>query len=154
MLEWPEYAISLREQFDSSMFTKPMSKLVTLKQQGSVEQYHNEFVSFLNKLNLPESYALCIFTSNLQLEISLYINLFSPQTLGEAFHPVRKVQCILNTSLKKGFLVGANFVSRYVSQITTHSRLVSVSQTGCIVPLVLQITLMQQKVMLKVLVLL
>ncbi|KAK5841041.1 hypothetical protein PVK06_009949 [Gossypium arboreum] len=41
MLKWPEYAISLRELFGSSMFAKPIFELVTLKQQGLVEQYHD-----------------------------------------------------------------------------------------------------------------
>ncbi|KAK5802652.1 hypothetical protein PVK06_030264 [Gossypium arboreum] len=42
-LDWTTYAISLKERFSSSLFPKPMSELVNLKQHGSIEQYHEEF---------------------------------------------------------------------------------------------------------------
>ncbi|KAA3473613.1 Sterol-regulatory element binding proteins intramembrane protease [Gossypium australe] len=44
MPDWPRYALSLRERFGSSMFANPMTKLVTLKQQGSLEHFHDLFI--------------------------------------------------------------------------------------------------------------
>lgn len=119
MLEWSEYANALRERFGSSIFVKPMSELVTLKQLGTVEQYHEDFVSLLNQLNLSESYALCIFTSNLQLEISQYMELFEPKTIREAFTLARKVECILNTPPKKGLLSSSGSMTKYASPTTS-----------------------------------
>lgn len=64
------YANGLRENFGSVSFLDPMNELVTLNQQGPVNQFHNRFVSLLNQLSLPETYALSIFTSNLKHEVS------------------------------------------------------------------------------------
>lgn len=69
MLNWPCYARSLQDKFGFSLFWDPMVDLVTLKQLGTVEQYHDVFVSLLNQWHLPEPYALSIFNSNLKLEI-------------------------------------------------------------------------------------
>lgn len=68
MLVWETYAQSLWERFASSYFRNPMSDLVSLKQHGSVDQYHETFVSLLNQLQLPKPYALSIFTNNLKLK--------------------------------------------------------------------------------------
>ncbi|KAG8473130.1 hypothetical protein CXB51_035144 [Gossypium anomalum] len=119
----------LFEQYFGSLIVSSSSW--SLKQHGSVEQYHEEFVGLLNQISLPESHAFCIFASNLQLEISQYMDLFSPQTLGEAFHLARKVECLLSTFHNKGYLPGSNYVARYVSPTKTiHNRPVPLLQTG------------------------
>lgn len=63
-----------------------MKDLVNLKQQGTVEQYQDSFVSLLNQLHLPKPYAI----SNLNTEIDHYLELFEPSTLMEAFQLARK----------------------------------------------------------------
>lgn len=55
-----------------------MAELVTLKQQGLVKQYHDQFVSILDQLQLPEPYALSIYVSNLKTKISKHLQLFRP----------------------------------------------------------------------------
>ncbi|XP_040944908.1 uncharacterized protein [Gossypium hirsutum] len=47
-----------------------MAELVKLKQRGTVDSYHDTFISLLNQLQLLENYALNIFTSNLKAEIA------------------------------------------------------------------------------------
>ncbi|KAH1090549.1 hypothetical protein J1N35_017806 [Gossypium stocksii] len=100
-LNWTCYARSLQERFGSSLFRDPMAELVTLKQQGTVERYHDPFLSLLNQLQLPESYALSIFTSNLKLEIGQYLQLFKPQSLVEGCQMARQVETILLHSQKR-----------------------------------------------------
>lgn len=39
---------------------------ISLRQVGTVNQYHDAFISLLNQLQLPEQYALSIFISNLK----------------------------------------------------------------------------------------
>ncbi|KAH1089985.1 hypothetical protein J1N35_017242 [Gossypium stocksii] len=68
-LTWEMYARGLREHFGSDSFLDHMTELITLKQCGSVDQFHDGFLSLLKQLNLPETYALSIFISNLKLEI-------------------------------------------------------------------------------------
>ncbi|KAG8490490.1 hypothetical protein CXB51_013599 [Gossypium anomalum] len=82
----------------------PMKELVTLKQQGTVEQYQDMFVGILNQLHLPEAYALTIFISNLKTEISHYLELFEPSTLMEAFQLARKIEVLLSCSGRKSAL--------------------------------------------------
>lgn len=54
-----------------------------------MDQFYDQFVSLLTQLQLYESYALSIFTSNLMLEVSKYLQLFRPQTLVEELHIAR-----------------------------------------------------------------
>lgn len=80
-----------------------MADLVSSKQVNSVDQHHDEFVSLLNHLNLPENYALSIFISNLKLEIGQYLNLFKPKDLVEGYMIARQVESILvNTGKRLG----------------------------------------------------
>ncbi|KAH1065210.1 hypothetical protein J1N35_030197 [Gossypium stocksii] len=69
LLTSDSYSRSLKDWFASNSFRDPMADLVSLKQVNSVDQYHDEFVSLLNHLNLPENYALSTFISNLKLEM-------------------------------------------------------------------------------------
>lgn len=73
LLTWDFYAHSLKEQFGFSSFRYPMAKLVSLMQHGPVNQFHDEFVSLLNQLQLFEAYDLSIFTSKLKLKIGQYM---------------------------------------------------------------------------------
>lgn len=75
-ISWEIYSRGLRERFGSDSFLDPMAKLVSLKQLGSVDQFHDVFLSLLNQLNLPETYALSLFLSNLKSEIGQYVRLF------------------------------------------------------------------------------
>lgn len=101
MLSWDTYARGLQEKFNSFNFTEPMAELVTFKKQGSVDQFHDQFVSILNQLHLHEPYTLSIFISNLKVEIGQYLRLFKPQTLLEAFMLARQVEGIVPTNMVK-----------------------------------------------------
>ncbi|KAG8495472.1 hypothetical protein CXB51_013116 [Gossypium anomalum] len=100
-LSWPAYLKSLQDRFGFGQFGNPMKELVTLRQQGTVEQYQDMFVGILNQLHLPENYALSIFISNLKTEISHYLELFEPSTLMEAFQLARKIEVLLSCSGRK-----------------------------------------------------
>ncbi|TYG74087.1 hypothetical protein ES288_D04G154700v1 [Gossypium darwinii] len=80
-----------------------MDELVTLKQLGSVDQFHDGFLSLLNQLNLPETYALSIFLSNLKPEIGQDLRLFKPQTLVEGYNLARQVENIMSRPMKREF---------------------------------------------------
>lgn len=67
MLVWETYGQSFWERFALSYFQDPMSNLVSLKQQGSMDQYHDTFISLLNQLQLPESYALSILPATSEI---------------------------------------------------------------------------------------
>ncbi|XP_016670128.1 uncharacterized protein [Gossypium hirsutum] len=84
------YARGIREHFGTDSFIDPMTELVILKQHGSVDQFHDGFLSLLNLLNLPEQHALSIFISNLKTEIGQYLKLFKPQTLVEGYNLARQ----------------------------------------------------------------
>lgn len=85
-----------------------MSKLVTLKEQDSMEHLHDFFVSLLNQIDLPEQHALSIFISNLKHDVRKYLWLFKLQTLVDAFHLANQVEDILNTSPGRGFWSSSN----------------------------------------------
>ncbi|KAH1090065.1 hypothetical protein J1N35_017322 [Gossypium stocksii] len=108
-LTWEAYSRGIRERFRYDSFLDPMIELVTLKQQGSVDQFHDGFLSLLNQLNLSESYALSIFVSNLKPEIGQYLRLFKPQSLMEGYNLARQVENIVFGSTKKGFASGNGY---------------------------------------------
>ena len=83
--EWPTYIDEMRKRFGDTEFSDPMSDIVVLKQQGSVEEYYEAFLTLLNSLQLPPAYALSIFISNLRPEISNIVRLFFPKSLSHAF---------------------------------------------------------------------
>lgn len=99
------YAKGLKERFGFDSFLDPMIELVCLKQQGSVDQFHDRFVSLLNQLSLPESYTLSIFVSNLKSVVSQYLRLFKSQTLVEGYNSARQVECLVMGPMKRGFVV-------------------------------------------------
>ncbi|KAG8489023.1 hypothetical protein CXB51_017131 [Gossypium anomalum] len=63
------YARGLQESFGSTNFLDPMIELVTLIQQESMDQFHDQFVSIFNRLHIPEIYNLSIFTSKLKKNV-------------------------------------------------------------------------------------
>ncbi|KAG8503309.1 hypothetical protein CXB51_001275 [Gossypium anomalum] len=92
--------------------TNPMADLVTLKQQ----------ISLLNQVQLPESCAVSIFSSNLKSEIIQYMQLFKPKSSVEGFLLARQVENILNHSLKCGFLLPCSSPGRSFASITMHGQ--------------------------------
>lgn len=88
-MSWEVYARGLKERFGFDSLFDPMAELVTLKQHGSIDQFHDGFLSLLNQLKFPETYALSIFISNLKPEIGQYLRLFKPQTLVEGYNLAR-----------------------------------------------------------------
>lgn len=85
-MTWEIYFNDLQDHFGFYDYLDMMEELVSLKQQGTVDQYHNMFVSLLNQLYLPKPYALSIFISNLKGEICQYLKLFKPHTLVEGLN--------------------------------------------------------------------
>ena len=69
-MKWSTYAINMRSRFNNTEFENPMSKLVSLKQTNSMEDYYEEFKAQLNLLQLSNEYSLSILVSNLKLDIS------------------------------------------------------------------------------------
>ncbi|XP_012462801.2 uncharacterized protein LOC105782546 [Gossypium raimondii] len=117
------YARGLKERFGSDSFLDPMVELVILKQIGSVDQYHDGFLSLLNQLNLSESYALSIFLSNLKAEIGQYLRLFKPQTLVEGYNLARQVENIVHGPIKKeNLLTSGSSVGRPLLPVTRSFR--------------------------------
>ena len=93
----------MRKRFGDTEFSDPMSDIVALKQQGSVEDYYEVFLTLLNALQLPPAYALSIFISNLRPEISNTVKLFFPKTLSHAFTLAKTVRIIESNGTQKNF---------------------------------------------------
>ena len=49
-VKWTEHVTDMRAQFHDTEFQDPMSKLVSLKQSQTVEEYYDEFEGLLNLL--------------------------------------------------------------------------------------------------------
>ncbi|KAG8481532.1 hypothetical protein CXB51_026314 [Gossypium anomalum] len=113
------YAHSINKHFEASVYKDVMTDLVTLRQHGIVEQYHDQLLSLPNQLQLPESYALNIYICNLKTEIRKYLQLFRPQSLVEGFHLAQQVECVVGVSPGKGFLSKGPTITRYHTVAST-----------------------------------
>lgn len=78
-----------------------MFELVSLKQHGYVDHFHDHFVSLLNQLHLLEVYVLSVFISNLKLDIGQYLQLFKPLTLVDGYLLASQVEGILLRPARK-----------------------------------------------------
>ncbi|KAG8473006.1 hypothetical protein CXB51_034925 [Gossypium anomalum] len=72
--------------------------------KGTVDHFHDQFVSILNQLHLPKTYALSVFISNLKVELGQYLSLFKSQTLAEGYLLDRQMEGIVVNILKKTIL--------------------------------------------------
>ena len=50
VLEWSTYIDEMQKRFEDTEILDPMSDIVVLKQQGSVEEYYKAFLTLLNSL--------------------------------------------------------------------------------------------------------
>lgn len=80
--QWEEYAVAVQSRFDDVPYCDPMAELKALRQEGTVQAYHDSFDSLFNKVDLPEHYAVSHFVSGLKEEIQLPVRMFSPITIS------------------------------------------------------------------------
>ncbi|KAL8170543.1 hypothetical protein V2J09_022347 [Rumex salicifolius] len=80
---WPEYVIDMSARF-GELYDDPLSDLVNLKHEGSVDDFLDKFECALGRLNLSNEHALSIFLANLQPHLQMHVRQFKPKTLGEA----------------------------------------------------------------------
>ena len=81
---WEEYVRELSSRFGDSLYDDPMGELKSLKQSGSVQEYHDLFEELLNRVDLPEDYATSCFVSGLKPEIQLTVRMFMPRNVQHA----------------------------------------------------------------------
>nr|KYP66116.1 hypothetical protein KK1_012400 [Cajanus cajan] len=62
-----------------------MAELMRLRQKKFVCEYHEEFDSIVNRLNLSEEYMLSCFLGGLKNEIQMLVCMFQPSTIRRAF---------------------------------------------------------------------
>lgn len=67
------------------VYDDPMGELMSLRQQGSVQEFQDSFEELLNRVELPESYAISCFLSGLKEEIQLAVRMFMPKTLSHTY---------------------------------------------------------------------
>nr|XP_027126014.1 uncharacterized protein LOC113742375 [Coffea arabica] len=78
---WEEYIRELSSRFGDSLYDDPMGELKSLKQSGTVQEYHDLFEELLNRVELPEDYATSCFMSGLKPEIQLSVRMFMPKNV-------------------------------------------------------------------------
>ena len=81
---WEEYVRELSSRFGDSLYDDPMRELKSLKQSGSVKEYHDVFEELLNRVDLPKDYATSCFLSGLKPEIQLILRMFMPKNVQHA----------------------------------------------------------------------
>ena len=81
----------MHKRFGELEFSDPMSDLVSLKQVNSVEDYYDQFLSFLNALQFSPNYALSIFISNLKPKTTKTVKFFHPKTINHTFNLAKQL---------------------------------------------------------------
>lgn len=80
---WAQYTADITVRF-GNLYDDLMADLKALKQQHSVQEYHDEFDALTSRLNLPEEYLLSCYLGGLEEEIQLYVRMFTPKTIQQA----------------------------------------------------------------------
>lgn len=75
---WEQYEKDVTDRF-GDLFDDPMADLKTLKQTGSVQEYHDLFDTLASRLSLSEEYLLSCYLGGLDDEIQLAVKMFGPK---------------------------------------------------------------------------
>ena len=96
--------------------------LVSLKHTNTVEEYYEEFLQILNSLQLHTDYSMSVFISNLKLDISKTVRLFSHKSLTHALNLAKQLESFVHNSNKRPFIP-------YKNPSTSSSNIYNISST-------------------------
>ena len=82
-----------------------MVKLLSLKQLGTVFDYHNQFKFLLGKIDLIDEHTTNIFLNGLKNVIQPQIRMFKPKTLYQAFALAKLQETTFQTLTRKAPLL-------------------------------------------------
>ncbi|KAD2394418.1 hypothetical protein E3N88_41395 [Mikania micrantha] len=88
-LPWNDYVRSISARFVSRLIEDVMGALKALNQTGTLDEYYDEFDLLLNKVSIPEEYAISLFLEGLKPEIRCHVKLFKPTTLRDSYSLAR-----------------------------------------------------------------
>ncbi|KAD2393165.1 hypothetical protein E3N88_40142 [Mikania micrantha] len=88
-LPWNDYVRSISTRFASRLIEDAMGALKALNQTSSLDDYCDEFDLLLNKVSIPEKYAISLFLEGLKPEIRCHVKLFKPTTLRDSYSLAR-----------------------------------------------------------------
>uniref|UniRef100_A0A803MT80 Integrase catalytic domain-containing protein n=1 Tax=Chenopodium quinoa TaxID=63459 RepID=A0A803MT80_CHEQI len=80
---WEDYVKDIIARF-GDLYDDPMEELKSLKQTGSVQEYHDSFDALASRLELSEPYLLSCYLAGLEEEVQLAVRMFNPTTLQQA----------------------------------------------------------------------
>uniref|UniRef100_A0A803N5L5 Retrotransposon gag domain-containing protein n=1 Tax=Chenopodium quinoa TaxID=63459 RepID=A0A803N5L5_CHEQI len=66
------------------LYDDPMADLKSLKQTGSVQEYHDSFDALASRIELSEPYLLSCYLAGLEEEVQLAVRMFNSTTLQQA----------------------------------------------------------------------
>ncbi|PKA61698.1 putative mitochondrial protein [Apostasia shenzhenica] len=83
-VSWEEYKVAISQRFAERAYEDPLSDLITLKQDGTVNEYLDKFDEISSKLNLNDEQIVSFFVTGLKEEIQYGVRLLRPHNLREA----------------------------------------------------------------------
>lgn len=81
---WEQYVVDITGRFGEP-FDDPMAELMELKQIATVKEYHDEFDSIINRLQLSPANTLSCFVTGLSEELRSLVRMFNPATISQAY---------------------------------------------------------------------
>ncbi|KAL8148579.1 hypothetical protein AgCh_005810 [Apium graveolens] len=80
---WSKYTEDITVRF-GYLYDDPMAELKALKQQGTVQDYHDAFDSLTKRLTLSEEYLLSCYLGGLADDIQVAVRMFTPKSIQQA----------------------------------------------------------------------
>jgi len=106
---WPDLLMALETRFAPSFYDDPRGALFKLTQNGSVNQYLNDFERIANRIvGLPHQFLLSCFVSGLALEIRREVQAFQPISIPHAT-ALAKIQEDKQNDRRRSFRPRTNF---------------------------------------------
>ncbi|KAJ0481983.1 putative retrotransposon gag domain, aspartic peptidase domain superfamily [Helianthus annuus] len=84
-VSWEDYSRSATARFSMDLLEDAMEELKNLHQTGSLQDYCDAFDALLNKVNIPQDYAMSMFVGGLRMELRCLVKAFKPRNLREAY---------------------------------------------------------------------
>ena len=97
---WSVYREAILARF-GRIYEDPLAEIKKLKQNGSVQQYIDEYDKLLCRVQLSDDQAMSFFSAGLYSEIELAVRMFRPKSLAEMYGLCRLQESQLNVAKQR-----------------------------------------------------
>ncbi|OMP10036.1 Retrotransposon gag protein, partial [Corchorus olitorius] len=101
-IPWTQYVAAMQSRFSSTKYFDALAELVMLRQNGTVDEYYDDFEKLLNMIDLKDHQALSICLTNIKPELLREVRKDHPADLDSAVNLAREIEALYLSPSQKG----------------------------------------------------